>query len=253
MAVDAEQEIDRLYGLALEEFTAARNALAKELRSAGQAEDAERVKALKKPSVAAGALNRAVRSAPDRLAEFLDAARELREAHEALMGGGEREAVDAASARERAAAAALVEEAGGSDSVRERVAATLRAAVADDEARAALEAGRLERELEAVGLGPFGGAAPRGGAKRGGAKKKRAPARREGDAAARRELKEARERERQAQRRARDAGQSVAAARERAEAAMEALERAQRDEAAAVSEAEAAAAEVEALERRVNQ
>ena len=45
----------RLYGLPLEEFTAARNDAAAELRKAGAKEDAEAVKALRKPSAPAGA------------------------------------------------------------------------------------------------------------------------------------------------------------------------------------------------------
>src|SRR5712691_1483646 len=86
----ADERIDDLYGLPLDEFTAARNALAKELR-ASDGEAAERVKALRKPNAAAWALNQAVRREPGRLKEFLDAAGELRETYEALLAGGERE------------------------------------------------------------------------------------------------------------------------------------------------------------------
>src|SRR3954465_8954797 len=95
-----EDDIDRLYGLPLAEFTAARNALAKELGG----DEGKRVTALRKPSAAAGALNQAVRREPKLLRAFLEAADALREAHEALIGGGEREALDEATRRERAAA-----------------------------------------------------------------------------------------------------------------------------------------------------
>src|SRR3954465_15890063 len=103
----SDEDIDRLYELPLAEFTAARNALAKELGG----EEGKRVKALRKPSAAAWALNQAVRRTPGVLDEFLGAAEELRQAHEALLGGGDREAVDRATRRERAAAAALAAEA----------------------------------------------------------------------------------------------------------------------------------------------
>ena len=49
-------EADELYGLPLDEFTAARDALAKRLRGEKRREDADAVKALKRPSVAAGAI-----------------------------------------------------------------------------------------------------------------------------------------------------------------------------------------------------
>ena len=54
-------EADDLYGLPLGEFTAARDALAKRLRGEKRREDADFVKGLKRPSVAAGAINLAVR------------------------------------------------------------------------------------------------------------------------------------------------------------------------------------------------
>src|SRR4051794_7025613 len=100
--------IDELYDLPLEEFTAARNELVKELRPSDR-EAAERVKEMRKPSAAAWALNQAVRGDPARLKEFLDAAGELRDAYEAFLGGGERDALEGATARERQAAAALAD------------------------------------------------------------------------------------------------------------------------------------------------
>ena len=50
-------DVDALFQLPLSEFTAARNALAAKLKKAGSAGDAEAVKALPKPSVAAWAVN----------------------------------------------------------------------------------------------------------------------------------------------------------------------------------------------------
>jgi hypothetical protein len=144
-------EADELYGLPDDEFTAARDALAKRLRAEKRREEADDVKALRRPNVVAGAINRAVREhgADDLLA----AGAALREAHEALLSGdGDAAAVRDATAREREAVrefARLALGGGASESTEEKVRATLHAASVDDEVRALLEAGRLERDAEA--------------------------------------------------------------------------------------------------------
>jgi hypothetical protein len=66
-----------LYGLPLDEFTAARDAEAKRLRAEGDAEAAKAVKALRKPSRAAWAINRAVRSEPEAVKELVGAGERL--------------------------------------------------------------------------------------------------------------------------------------------------------------------------------
>src|SRR3954453_1910413 len=78
-------EADELYGLPDDEFTAARDALAKRLRGEKRREDADAVKALRRPSVAAGAINRAVRE--HGADELLAAGEALRAAHERLLSG----------------------------------------------------------------------------------------------------------------------------------------------------------------------
>src|ERR687891_633946 len=60
-AVDVDAAIADLYGLPLDEFTPARNELAKRLRGEGDRETAERVKELAKPSVAAWTVNQIAR------------------------------------------------------------------------------------------------------------------------------------------------------------------------------------------------
>src|SRR3954462_6936203 len=93
-------EADELYGLPDAEFTPARDALAKRLRAEKRREDADAVKALRKPSVAAGAINRAVRE--HGADEVLAAGEALRSAHEALLSGdGDATGVREAMARER--------------------------------------------------------------------------------------------------------------------------------------------------------
>jgi len=163
-------EVDELYGLPDDEFTAARDALAKRLRSEKRRKEADEVKALRRPNVAAGAINRAVREhgADDLLA----AGEALRAAHEALLSGdGDAPAVREATEREREAVRDFTRLALGDDataSTQEKVSATLHAASVDDEVRALLEAGRLQRDAEA-GADPMalfaagtGGATSRG-------------------------------------------------------------------------------------------
>lgn len=155
--MDVEAEIDRLYSLPLEEFTAARNALAKQLGG----DDAKRVKALRKPTLSAWAVNQAVRAEPGRLEALLGAGGELRQAHrQATRGGGtqlrdaarsEREAVEALAAAARKAAG----ERAGEPFV-DRVRETLHAASLDEQAREVVAAGRVVADLRAVGLGALG-------------------------------------------------------------------------------------------------
>jgi len=147
--VAADDIVDRLYDLPLGEFVRARDEAARELRKAGEREEADRVKALKKPTAAAGAANRLVRERRDEVEEFLRAAVEVREAQ--LAGKGD---LGAAVKRQRQLLEQLVR-AGG-----EAVRQTLFAAAVDDEAAAELLAGRLERELEPRGFGTLLAHAP---------------------------------------------------------------------------------------------
>ena len=61
---DLDDEVDALYGLPLDAFVPERDALAKRLRADKRREDADAVKALRKPSVAAWAANQVLRSQP---------------------------------------------------------------------------------------------------------------------------------------------------------------------------------------------
>ena len=154
---------DDLYGLPLERFIPERTALARELRAARQRDEAAAVAALRKPSVAAWAVNQLVRTQGAAVEELYDAGDALRAAQSALLSGsGDGRALRAANERERAAVDALVEAARGlldsdghelSATVVERVGDTLHAAALDEDARAQVRAGRLEKELRHVGLG----------------------------------------------------------------------------------------------------
>jgi hypothetical protein len=149
-----QEEADELYGLALDEFTGARDALAKRLKADKRREDADAVSALRKPSVAAWAINQAVRGQRADADALLEAGADLREAHEAMLGGGDASEVRAASERERDAVRALTKHAlaalgeRASDATAEKIRATLHAVAADGELRVQVQAGRLQRESE---------------------------------------------------------------------------------------------------------
>ena len=81
-------EPEDLYGLPLERFTDERNALAKERRNDGRRDEAEEVSKLRKPSIAAWAVNQLVRTQRRDIAALCDAGDALREAQEKLLSGG---------------------------------------------------------------------------------------------------------------------------------------------------------------------
>ena len=160
-----QQAAEALYGLAPGEFTSARDARAKELRKRGERDAADAVKELRKPTVAAWALNQLARGRPKDVERLLSAGDELRAAQEELLAGGDRSAFQEAASMERelvaqlsADAATLASEAGQrSGGLQEKLAGTLHAAALDEETAEELRAGRLTRERDAIG--GFGGVA----------------------------------------------------------------------------------------------
>ncbi len=156
-------EPDELYGLPLDRFVAERGALAKQLRAQKRRDEAAAVAALRKPSVAAWAVNQLVRSQGAAVQELYDAGDALRDAQAQLLAGtGDGRALRAAGERERAAVDELVAAARGllsseghelSGAVVERVDESLHAAALDEAAREQVRHGRLERELRHAGLG----------------------------------------------------------------------------------------------------
>ena len=156
-----------LYGLPLERFVAERGALSKQLRSEGRRDEAERVAAMRKPSLAVWAVNQLVRTQPRAISTLFQAGDALQRAHAAVLAGeGDANALRDASERERAAIDELVQLASGlldsdghglSAAILDRVSATLHAAALNSDARTLVQDGRLERELHHVGLGSAAG------------------------------------------------------------------------------------------------
>jgi hypothetical protein len=159
-----EEAADELYELPPGDFTRARDERAKALRKEGHRDEADAVKALRKPTLAAWALNQLARRRPKEVEGLLAAGEKLRAAQEELLAGGDRRAFQSAAAKERDQVAALSTEATNlaaeageraSPALEEKVAATLHAAALDEETGEQLRAGRLVREREAIG--GFGG------------------------------------------------------------------------------------------------
>ena len=173
----AADDADALYGLPLDAFIAERDALAKRLRADGRRDEADEVKALRKPSVAAWAVNQVVRSQPKPARALWNAGDALIAAQDDLLAGR----ADAAKLRtavedERAALDALLDAARGlltgeghdlGDATIERVRDTLHAGAIDADAREEVAAGRAVRERAHAGLGAFGAAPPVAPASRG--------------------------------------------------------------------------------------
>lgn len=157
MATDAlTAAADELYALVPEEFTAARNARAKEAK-ADDRELGERIAEFHKPSPAAWILNQLVRGHSDAIDELLDLGTDLREAQAA----GDGKALTGIGSERRTLVSALLDQATGiadaadrspSRAVLDEVEQTLIAATVDEAAGAALRTGRLVRSLQAIGF-----------------------------------------------------------------------------------------------------
>ncbi len=125
-----ETDIDRLYQLPLEEFTAARNALAK---TAG--DDAADVRHLVKPSIPAWAVNQLYWRRRALYDALIDASATLRKTHKTILGGRRADLREPSRAHEETldaalqGALALLQEAGhpATDTTRQGVLTTLRA------------------------------------------------------------------------------------------------------------------------------
>jgi hypothetical protein len=160
--------VSDLYGLPLEEFTPARDALVGELKRAGKKDAAEEVRTLRKPPVFVWAINQAARRRPEVASALVKAGAELRKAQRGAVSGRSPGGLHEATRAHRglvdeltgAAHEALEERGGVAPAVVTKVAQTLRAASVDKEASKALVAGTLAEDVEQVGFGPLLSAVP---------------------------------------------------------------------------------------------
>src|SRR5688572_29809791 len=149
-----EAEIDRLYQLPLEEFTPARNALAKKAGS-----DAARVRGLGKPPIAAWAVNQLYWQHGDLWNALVAAAENAQRAHRAVLTGKAADVRASSKVHEEAvdkalrATLALLADAKhpATDSTKHAIGTTLRAVPGDE------PPGRFTRTLQPAGFGMLTG------------------------------------------------------------------------------------------------
>lgn len=157
MAKDIESRIDALYQLPLEEFTAARNALAKDAGKDGSA-----VKQLAKPPVAAWAVNQLYWNGRDDYDALVRAATDMRRTHKAVIEGRKGDLRAASREHDHAIDVALkttlgiLKERGQpvTDVTRQAILNTLRALPANE------PPGRLSRALAPGGFEMLAGVTP---------------------------------------------------------------------------------------------
>jgi hypothetical protein len=156
--VDFEEAADAVYAAPAADFIATRNELAKQLKADGDALASTRLKALRKPTVAAWIANLVARRLPDELDDLLALGDEFREATADLDGERLRELtpkrhqlLDKLSKE----AARLADEEGQkvSADVGQKLRETLDAALVDPAAGDAVREGRLSSALRHVGFG----------------------------------------------------------------------------------------------------
>lgn len=155
---DSGAEIDSLFQLPLAEFTGARNALAKHLTGEGRTLDAERVKALVKPSAPAWAVNQLYWRDPKAIERLLTLGERVRKAQTGQLQNADLRALIEEKKQMTTAllakAAAILEEAGhaaSADAMR-RVSATLESLAAWGDTEGVPRAGRLTADLDPPGF-----------------------------------------------------------------------------------------------------
>lgn len=151
--MDVDEALDRLYAAPLDEFTATRNALAEEL-----GKDGAQVKALKKPNLAAWALNQVARRHAKELEELFEATRAVRLAQRKVLSGGKASALrEATETRAKYVsnltklATAILTEAGhaAAQSTVSAITNSFIAVAGNEEGAEELRKGRLTREIHA--------------------------------------------------------------------------------------------------------
>ena len=166
-----ENDLDALFRLPVAEFTAARNALAVQLKKGGRRDESDRVKALLKPSITAWAVNQLYwqhREAFDRLIATGQRFREAQTSGRAGKIADMREALDArreALSHLSDLATALLRDGGSSPTPEtiHRISTTLEALSAYASFSDDLRPGRLTRDVDPPGFDSFASLIPSAG------------------------------------------------------------------------------------------
>lgn len=158
MILHLRAAVEQLYAAPPAKFTPLRSELVAQAKSAGEKELAASIGALRKPTVAAWAVNHFVREHADELEEFRSFAELLREAQRSLdadqlrvLGRERSKRVDAIADRIAEVAAAEGQKLG--PGVAQEVRDTLTALIADEDAEASVLTGSLVRALSYSGFG----------------------------------------------------------------------------------------------------
>ncbi|WP_399894201.1 hypothetical protein ACGH7X_36870 [Streptomyces sp. BBFR51] len=156
-----EQVLDELYSTPPSGFVSRREERAAAARTAGRQDDARRIHAARRPTLAAWAANLLTRARPEETRGFLELGQALREAHRTLDAAGlkelsaQRRRIVSVLSRQ---AAQLADESGHrlSQAAQREVESTLRAVLADPGAAEQWAAGRLEVSLTPPSAFPSG-------------------------------------------------------------------------------------------------
>jgi hypothetical protein len=247
--VDLDTVADELYGLPPGDFTATRNARAKQARAEGDRGLSEQIARLEKPTTAAWLVNRLAREHADELEPLIALGQDLREATTNISGDELRQL----TRQRHQVVSALVQQARRlgaesgvkvSDAVAGEVQQTLDASLADADAADAVLGGRLTHALEYAGFGPGAGGVS--------ADPRRAPSRRKAETGRGAGVTDLAARRRQSAQQALDeAQQALDRAEDARRAAREDAERATEEHDAAVEEVERLGAELERAEQAV--
>jgi hypothetical protein len=140
-----------LFAVAPDEFVAARDQLARELRAAGDKDEAAAVKRMRRPAVPVWALNQVATSDPHAIRELLAASEEARTAQNDVLEGADADVLRVALARRREAIGAaarsarrIVDESGRSGDAQMRdIENALQAVVGSEHLAAGLARGEL--------------------------------------------------------------------------------------------------------------
>ena len=158
MADDLRTVAHRLYGLRPDDFMAARTAAEKSARADGAKELAAAIKALRRPAVAAWAVNLLVRRRAELVEQVVELGEQLRQAQSLLQGDAlrdlarQRRQLVTAVASEAGALAASEGDQRLSDAAVRQVEETLQAAMTDRPAAEAVRSGLLAQPLSSTGL-----------------------------------------------------------------------------------------------------
>jgi hypothetical protein len=161
-----EPEVRELYRRAPEDFITARDSLVKRLRDEGRDTDAAEVKKLRRPTVAAWALDRLADEASDSFGELIDAGADLSHAQRATLSGRDPQALRDATTRRRELVARLSQTAAEAlraagrspDPHLEDIRGTLEAASVDEDLAERLRTGTLDRTVQpSAGFGDLAG------------------------------------------------------------------------------------------------